>query len=327
MRPLRFRFMRRGIVGFGVCVCVVVACSASGDGANSRPGSGGSSAAAGSGADAGVAASSGSGGSGATGGSGTTGGSGGSSGSGISVDAAGGTGGLGANPGTGGGSSGCGVNVPTDQPVNEQCDGLDNNLNGFVDETCPCTLGQTQPCFGGYPSQSTAANCHKGTQTCAGTPEFPSWGPCQDWSCDDLPPEQEVCIDSATGSTSGNGVDDDCDGLTDEGCALNVPVFLDGDCLSAFCPQQAPYPIGCNITFEGGDSRGCVSTAPGGSEVYFQEGDACCIVIIPTDCGNVSGTLLCSTVQGPALNATNCPMNKQTAIYPVSGGSPKYGCP
>jgi hypothetical protein len=77
---------------------------------------------------------------------------------------------------------------------------------------------------------------------------------------------------------------------------------------------------------EGGDSRGCVANTPGGSSVYFQEGDAC-----PPpppfdfgDSGHVSGMLLCSTqVPTTALDGARCPINKAETFYPVDAA----GCP
>jgi hypothetical protein len=206
---------------------------------------------------------------------------------------------------------------PGDVPQAEQCgNGLDENLDGFVDESCVCTIGQTQPCFGGPPSQAALPNCVKGMQSCVAVGEFGQWGSCQGWNCGPTTPPPEVCD---------NGVDEDCDGVIDDGCSLTVPVDIDGDCLYAYCPPQAPYPIGCNIIMDGGDSRGCVANAQGSSAVYFKEGDACPNPICPfCDAGHISGTLLCSS-QLPAapLDDMNCPINKPEKFYP---GDPS-GCP
>lgn len=259
-----------------------------------------------------------------TGGSGHTGGAtNGGTGGGINLGGAGGSAGSGAGSGGASGAVGTGGNTcgppPTDQPVPEVCgNGLDDDLNGFVDEGCPCSVGASQPCFGGLPSQATAPNCTMGTQQCTGTPEFHGWGKCSGWQCGTVPPD-EIC---------NNGIDDNCNGLVDEGCGITMPVNLNGDCLEAACPPQAPYPIGCNIVMAGGDSRGCVSVAPGGGVVYFQEGDACPIIPGIGDTGNVSGTLLCSSVPGPPLDNVNCPITtKSTQYYPTSGGPPRWGCP
>ena len=230
---------------------------------------------------------------------------------------------VGAATGGAGGSGACAPVPPDKATAKDVCgDGLDNDLNGFVDEVCPCNLAQTQPCFGGYPSQATDPVCRKGTQTCKGSTEFHSWGPCEGWLCGQVPPPEEICD---------NMKDDDCDNLIDEGCGLTAEVNLNGDCLYVACPQQAPYPIGCrNLVFAGGDPDGCVTALNDGSgRVYFQEGNACCLPPpLNFDCGNVMGTLLCSSKPGPPLNAINCPINKQNKIYPPPNSPPpKHGCP
>ena len=209
---------------------------------------------------------------------------------------------------TGAGGSACITGGGGAGSQDEICgNGVDENGNGFVDEGCTCDVGATQPCFNGH---GDVCDCQVGTQTCVPTGEFGQWGPCEGAmkTCvGPLDPTCELC---------GNGVDDDCDGEDDEGCVLDVEVNIDGDCVTASCPPQAPYPIGCDIVFSGNDPRGCVANMPGSSVVYFQEGDNCGV-------GNVSGTLKCSSLPGAPLDAANCPMNKSTTYYPADSS----GCP
>ena len=153
-----------------------------------------------------------------------------------------------------------------------------------------------------------------GTQTCEQSGEFGFWGKCVGSSCSDVE-VPELC---------GNDTDDDCDGLVDEGCLLDFAVNIPSDCVEVFCPPQAPYPVGCDLTMEGGDSRGCVANAIGSSVVYFKEGDACPLPLIPTDAGNIYGTLYCASQQpASGLDATSCAVNKAEVFYPTDAS----GCP
>ena len=208
---------------------------------------------------------------------------------------------------TGSGDPDAGAPGDTDASVNtETCgDGLDNDGDSSIDEMCPCTPGLTQACYPGAPTEIGVGPCRQGTQTCLGEEEFGDWGPCTDA----IGPSPELC----------NTFDDDCDGTADDGlpdCMIvEVTVDIDGDCVYASCPAQAPYPIGCNITMEGGDPRGCVALN-GTSGLYFQEGDNC-------GAGHVSGTLLCSTQPGGPLDEMNCAINKPEKFYPADPS----GCP
>jgi hypothetical protein len=75
----------------------------------------------------------------------------------------------------------------------DACDGVDNDCNGVIDDGCACRDGESQVCG------MDVGACRSGTQRCQGG----RLGP-----CDGTDPSPERC----------DGVDNDCDGDTDEGC-------------------------------------------------------------------------------------------------------------
>jgi len=86
----------------------------------------------------------------------------------------------------------------------EACDGLDDDMDGLVDEGCTCDPGETQPCFAGARAHAGVGACAMGTQRCDSDFEFGAW---------------DVCIGEGAPSVERcDGVDNDCDGETDEGC-------------------------------------------------------------------------------------------------------------
>ncbi len=120
-------------------------------------------------------------------------------------------------------------------PSDEACDGVDNDCDGATDEGCPCTEGQTQGCG----SEFAIAPCRAGTQSCRADG---TWSACEGA----VGPSAETC---------GDGIDNDCDGLEDEGCACVPEPEVCDDGVDNDCDGVVDEPS-CRSLPDGGVDAG-----------------------------------------------------------------------
>ena len=92
-------------------------------------------------------------------------------------------------------------------PKPEVCENaVDEDCDGQLNDGCSvCANGSTEACYTGPANTAGVGQCHAGSRTCVNG----AWGPCTE----QVTPKPEVC---------GNGLDDDCDNLNNEGCVCTV---------------------------------------------------------------------------------------------------------
>lgn len=141
-------------------------------------------------------------------------------------------------------------------PTPESCNGIDDNCNGRVDETCLCTPGASRACYDGAAGTMGVGLCRGGTQLCdPGGMRGPNG---------QRVPAAEAC----------NGMDDDCNGRVDEIPACALPTVMRPGAVSGVA--GTPVPLAATASAGGACLWEVVSRPTGaGVEGTFASPSAC----------------------------------------------------
>ncbi|MBL8604153.1 MAG: hypothetical protein JNK72_19660 [Myxococcales bacterium] len=188
-------------------------------------------------------------------------------------------------------------------PATDTCDGMDRNCDGNPNTNCVCTLGASRSCYTGPTGTAGVGICRAGVQSCVRTSSGTGtvWAAC---TGEQRPNTAEICA---------NNVDDNCNGMVDEGCTTGTG-----------CPNNAPRCGGiCCASNEACANNVCVGNGqlrftlswdispadldlhivpPCGTEIYYGRLSAC----------------------GGTLDVDSCPALSRSASYP-SGTDPCNG--
>ncbi len=213
--------------------------------------------------------------------------------------------------------SGHGACVGSIGPIAEICgDGLDNDCNGDVDQGCVCPPGELWVCYSGPSETDGVGACERGIKTC--NADGLGYGPC----VGETVPATESC----------NGIDDDCDGVTDEGCSACVPSpevcgdGVDNDCDGTIDDGCVCAPGSGAACYDGPAGTEGVGTCSGGTSTCNADGTgygACVGSVGPTV--DVCGDGLDNDCDGSVDDGCVCAPGSGAACYDGPAGTEGVG--
>ncbi len=195
----------------------------------------------------------------------------------------------------------CNDNNPNINPTSaEICDGQDNNCDGLTDDGCPCIHGQTRFC--GFQN----GECTRGIQFCSRG----LWSLC-------------FANNNPTIETCNDGLDNDCDGMTDEGCPCDSNTTIECGKNIGICKKGTQRCVDSQLTV-------CEGSIEGSPEICNDGLDNDCdskVDVFDENCNQnlLSGGDKTNTCTNKICDKEeSCTQNKN---LPVDCGGPCPKCP
>jgi hypothetical protein len=191
--------------------------------------------------------------------------------------------------------------APTDR-TDECGNGMDDDLDGSIDEGCFCGNGESQSCYSDTLATNLVGRCARGTQACRveGSVEWGTWDDCEG----DVTPGEESC----------EGTDEDCDGAVDEGCPCtegdarpcDVAEFVSPPCIGGeqTCTEEGRWS-GCEGAVRPEPER-CDNGIDDDCDGTIDDPSFCECTPMPELCGNGVDDDCDGAVDEPDACSTTC---------------------
>ena len=206
--------------------------------------------------------------------------------------------------------------------ASELCgNGLDDECDGTTDEPeCDCDTGQRIACYGGPVGTRNVGICRTGVALCLAPGEVGECG-------GEVGPGDESC----------NGLDDDCDGSSDEGlrnacgeCSDVEPVEICGNELDDDCDGRADEDCECDYRCECADGTTCECEPPTNQPCYEgpfgTDGVGACAGGRRDCVAGAEGATMWGTCVGEILPSDECAGGAANAIDDDCDGVVDEGC-